>query len=191
MQLEREFSERRDGQKLPRSCIWEKYRRGEIVPRSGKRPDGSPNLLERVEVRYPGTTEWLYSPLWRLADKAPMAMSEIKEIYRGLPKLLKSVFIAPPEQATGIFWRRDFDVEHACEILLRYAQVDGFVALLALVKEAEITQDQWQHEYCVFSAASQIVRLTSHPIVGEIFSQKLGKYLAARWNSPGYFDTEM
>ncbi len=189
-QLEREFSERRSPPRmLPRSCIWEKYRRGEIVPRGGRRADGSPNLVERVEARYPGTKEWLVSPLWRLADKAPMEMSEIRRIYEGMPNLIRSIFVAPKTKTQGLFWRRPVDINHACEILLRIRDVDGLIALLAMMKEAETIQDQEQHFVAAEAANRHLTELcATHEIIGSGLGASLHRYLRKSLARPGYFD---
>lgn len=58
-ELEKKFSESEAEKKVKRSCVWNRYRRGEVVPRSGPRPDGGLNLVDRVEAAYPGTAKWL------------------------------------------------------------------------------------------------------------------------------------
>lgn len=189
--LEREFSERRDRIAVPsRSCIWQKYKQGLVEPRNRCRGDGRLNLVERVEKKYPGTAKWLSSPLWRLADKTPMEMSEVRKVFSSLPKLLKSMFIASPEKATGVFWRRPIDCEHAYELLLRLKDVDAFVATLAMIKEAEAIQDQLQHMLGVLAARRYLSALKTHPIVGKSLSGEIADYLESGWESPGYLEDE-
>lgn len=190
-QLEREFSQPRGVPRmLPRSCIWEKYARGEVVPRSGRRRDGALNLVERVEARYPGTKQWLEWPLWRLADKAPMTMSEIKTIYEELPEPIRSMFIATKNGACGIFWRRPIEIDHACEILLRYRGIHGLIAILAIVKEAEIIQNQYQHQVGIRAAMEYLRSVAvkaSQPMADDIYAY-LTKYIKFQWKSAGYFN---
>lgn len=190
-QLEREFSERdRARAASARSCIWDKYRRGEVVPRSSSMSPGRPGLVERVERRYPGTAAWLSSPLWRLADKAPMEMSELRRIYEGMPQPIRSIFVSSKKEAPGLFWRRPVDIDHACEILLRFQSVEGFVAVLAIVKEAETTQEQYQH-YTGVDAAWVYMRETALPrdqVLGSIIRTDLSEYLESRWQNLGYLD---
>lgn len=148
-QLEREFSERANPMKmLPRSCIWEKYRRGAVAPRDGKRSDGRQNLVLRVEERYPGTARWLRLPIWRLADSAPMTMQQIREIYSELPRLMRVSFVAQGDAARGLFWRRAGDPAVVCRAFASWGTLDAIAVLLTMVKEAEITQDQTQHRVC-------------------------------------------
>lgn len=83
-ELEKQFGEPKSNEKVKRSCVWDKYRRGDVVPRSGLRPGGGANLVDRVEVVYPGTAKWLTLPLWRLLDKAPMEMKRNPAVLRRL-----------------------------------------------------------------------------------------------------------
>ncbi|OIQ97582.1 hypothetical protein GALL_203410 [mine drainage metagenome] len=159
------------------------------MPRGGKRADGSPNLLERVEARYPGTTEWLFSRLWRLADRAPMDMTEIRQIYEGMPNLIRSIFVAPKTKTQGLFWRRPVDIDHACEILLRLRNVDGLIALLAMMREAETTQDQEQHYVAAEAVNRHLTELSAtHEIIGSGLGASLHRYLRESLARPGYFD---
>lgn len=186
-QLEDAFSERKPGQKPSNhSCIWGKYERGEVAPRSGCNPKGALNLVERVEQRYTGTAMWLSSPLWRLADKAPMEMSEIREIYEGLPYLLRSIFIVVPYEEEEVFWRRPVDVDHVCEILLRIGDLDALIVALALVKESEITQYQDQHEIGVDAVQQCLAKLQHNQILGGMLLRELYRYLEHRLKKAKY-----
>ncbi|MCL4470093.1 MAG: hypothetical protein M1547_02925 [Gammaproteobacteria bacterium] len=190
-ELEREFAPAEhvrwvNGMEI-RPRLWEKYRRGEVEPRSGCSPKGAPNLVERVEQRYPETAVWLSSPLWRLADKAPMEMSDIRGIYEGLPKLLRSIFIMAPHEEGEVFWRRPVAVDHVCEILLRIGGLDALVVALALVKEAEITQYQDQHEIGVDTVRQCLALLQHDQILGGKLLRELYRYLEHRWKKVKYY----
>lgn len=153
-ELEREFCA---GEGNPRSCIWNKYRRGEVVPRSAENGDGGPKLVERVEGRYPGTAIWLLSPLWRLVDNEPMEMSEIRRIYDEMPSSIRSIFVLPDDKFAKIFWRKLTEPEYVCEILLRFRDVNALVALLTMLREAEITQNREQYRFAL-GALAQIIK---------------------------------
>lgn len=152
-ELEREFRE--DGSaRAPRSCIWNKYKRGEVVPRSRYQGDGRPKLVERVEARYPGAEKWLFSPLWRLVDDAPMEMSEIREIYEGLSPKIRDLFILSPGQATNAFWRRELlDIEPILRYLVASHSMDDLIAALTMVREAEEVQS-----FKLYSHGVKVVR---------------------------------
>lgn len=190
-ELEREFAPAEhvrwvNGMEI-RPRLWEKYRRGEVEPRSGCNLKGALNLVERVEQRYPGTAMWLSSPLWRLADKAPMEMSDIRSIYEGLPYLLRSIFIAAPHEASEVFWRRPVDPQHACEILLRQGGLDALIVALALVKESEITQYQDQHLIGVKTVRRCLELLQHNQILSGTLLMGLYGYLEFRWEKVKYF----
>jgi len=186
-ELEKKFGEPKCDGKVKRSCMWDKYRRGEVAPRSGPRPDGGLNLVDRVEATYPGTAKWLTLPLWRLLDKAPMEMSEVRRCYEGLPNLMRQIFIYTQAEPSGLFWRRDTDYEDACDLLLRFGGLDGLNAVLALVKEAEVIQDQYQHQDCVQKAGEYLARLAYQVLLPDTLIDKLSNYLVQRVASAGYF----
>jgi hypothetical protein len=179
-QLEREFGEK-GTERAPRSCIWNKYRRGDVVPRSRRPGDRSKKLVERVESRYPGTAKWLTSPLWRLADPALMEMSEIRQIYEGMPKSIRSIFVEPGSKATSIFWRRSVDPKRACEVLLRFRDVDALIALLAMVKEAEVVQDRAQYGVAVKAVLQELWLSVDRHFNYTHVDIELTRFLQARW----------
>lgn len=188
-ELERRYS--LDEHSSNRSCIWDKYRRGDVEPRdAGDLPD-SVGLVTLVESCYGETRQWLRSPLWRLADRAPLDMLEIRVAYEGLPELLRSMFIAPKTSESQIFWRRPVDIAHACEILRRFGTIEALITSLIVVREAEITQNQLQHACGVKLARECVARLAAHPVIGPALLSASGKpclgdYLESRWIAPGY-----
>lgn len=183
-ELEEMFSQRLGTGPSSRSCIWEKYQRGEVVPRFRLQTKRGLSLVERVEQRYPGTAKWLTSPLWRLVDKAPMEMGEIREIYEGLPYLFQSIFIAGPHEGSPLFWRRPIDPKDVCEILLKLSERDAISALvtaLTMAKEAETTQDQYQHELAVECVWDCLDLLQDEPALMVGLLDELNDYLMDRW----------
>ncbi len=167
-ELEKKFSKSGHDRKVKRSCVWDKYRRGEVMPRSGLRPDGGPNLVDRVEAAYPGTTKWLTLPMWRLLDKAPMEMSEIRRCYENLPPPMRAMFIHPDATKSSVFWRRrPLDCKNDGEMLLRFNNVEGLTAVLAMFRETESTQNQREHRICILHVPEYTRRLAKHPIIGE------------------------
>lgn len=157
------------------------------MPRSGSRRDGGLNLVDRVEVVYPGMAKWLTLPLWRLLDKAPMEMSEIRRYQEKLPNLMRQMFIYSQAQPSGLFWRRDTDYVDTCDHLLRFGNLDGLTAVLALVKEAEVIQDQYQHQDCAQKAGEYLARLEYQGLLPGMLIGELSNYLAQRVAAAGYF----
>lgn len=191
-ELEKEFTNGWSGTSAPRSCIWNKYENAKVLPRSGYSAKGSLNLVERVEKQYPGTAQWLTSPLWRLADVAPMEMREIREVYEGLPGGINSIFIAPSYEATGIFWKRPAEFEKVYEVLLRLAELrhvnllEILVAVMAMVKEAEVTQNQDQHEDGCDVAYRCLELLRLEKLPGRGLMDDIEGYLFPQWEKAGY-----
>lgn len=173
-ELEREFSERKtEGAKTMRSCIWDKYRRGDALPRSGRKTSGELNLVERVETKFPGTAKWLTSPLWRLLDKAPMEMSEIRQIYEEMPSMLRPLFLAPSSEATEIFWRRQIGYKETYKTLAQLGSLEALTATLAMIREATIIQDQAKYVEGITTAKKLLVNQTSHPVINTWANEKL------------------
>ncbi|MCX7168778.1 MAG: hypothetical protein NTY41_00415 [Proteobacteria bacterium] len=186
-QLEREFSEREQAPAAStRSCIWDKYKRGEVVPRSGSRRSGRLGMVERVERRCPGTAAWLNSPLWRMADKAPMEISELRRLYDGMGNDMRNFFIVDCAPS-GLFWRRWINAEDVCSRLALVDRVDALIILLALAKEAETIQDQRQHALAVEAVRENILLPTITKNLGKKVCVDLSRYLDRRWRNPGYF----
>lgn len=182
-ELEKQFGEPKSNEKVKRSCVWDKYRRGDVVPRSGLRPGGGANLVDRVEVVYPGTAKWLTLPLWRLLDKAPMEMSEIRRCYESLPRPMRAMFIHPDATESSAFWRvRTMNCKADCELLLRFESLDGLVAVLTLKKEVECTQNIGQHDICVRTKSLYLSKFRNHPVLGKTMDLLLGQEKPAEFS---------
>lgn len=187
VELEQKFSDVKSISPTSRSCIWDKYRNGTVVPRIGTKPNGELHLASKVEIEYPGTLQWLTSPLWRLSDKAPMSMEEIKFVYQNLPYLYRSIFIEADYKITGLFWRRCTELEECCETLKKLDGLDAFISHLAMIKEAEISQDQDIHYYLFDSIFEYKKKLKNYQML-KLTIKPLIEYLKDRWKSAGYFD---
>ncbi|UCV02705.1 hypothetical protein [Dechloromonas denitrificans] len=179
-ELEREFREEGSA-RTPRSCIWNKYKRGEVVPRSRYQGDGRPKLVERVEARYPGTEKWLFSPLWLLADVAPMEMSDLRRIYEGLPPRIREYFILPPSLVTKVFWRCPLHSEQLLMELLRFHTVEDLVAAVALIREAEIIQSRPLFQYWILAIQNLMRQVDWGGLRNSMIPRELREYLQRRW----------
>lgn len=151
------------------------------MPRSRHQGDGRPKLVERVEARYPGTEKWLFSPLWRLADQAPMAMSELRDIYESLPIRLRNLIVLPSALASDVFWRREFEIQTPVTELFRFQTVDDLLAGLALLREAEVCQGHLFYRYLI-----EVVKILLRSIDWEglettSIPSELTNYLHSRW----------
>lgn len=138
--LEEEFRQAKKKGVLTRSCIWQKYKNGTVVPRNAEK--GRHGLVERVDARYSGTAEWFYLPLWRLCSDQSVSMAQIKDVYCGLGSELKALFVLDKQ---AVFWRKrfqEFDDTYLCDELRFVGSPDGLIALMALLREAETTQNR-------------------------------------------------
>lgn len=182
-ELEKKFGEVDPGQRAKRSCAWNRYKRGDVVPRKGMTPNGGLNVVDRVEAAYPGTAKWLDLPLWRLLDKAPMEMSEIRRCYEGMPNTIRSIFVASGNEATVVFWRRSVEPKHACEILLRFRDTDALVALLAMVREAEVVQDRNMRSVAMNAVMEELRSLAALRSAKSVLDSGLLYYVQSCWKS--------
>lgn len=185
-ELEREFQPD-DEPRGNRSCIWMKYGSGEVVPRGGIRKDGRLNLVDRVEMRYKETAKWLRTPLWRLIDRAPMSMDELQAIYEQLPDDLRVMFIALQKGFDGLFWRQPIAIEKTLFYLKSRGGLDSLVAMLALVREAEIIQDREMHKIAVISCNGFLDQLFSDNELVVISGQGVAEYIKESWYGFKYF----
>lgn len=179
-QLEYQFSLKKESPS--RSCIWDKYRRGEVAPREG--------LVTIVEDCYPNTRHWLHSEFWRMIDHSEVSMAEVRDAYERLPKLLRSIFISPQATKQTVFWRRPVADEEVFEDLRRFGSIDAFLATLIAVKESEVTQNQYQHRCGVQLARQYFERFSQHSVLGHDLNQELRHHAESRWENSGYTEVD-
>lgn len=136
-----------------RPKLWERYRSGTICPRiSGTAK--KPSIVERVDDAVPDASRWLTSSFWRLLGNQPMDMEEIRVIFQSLMPEIRDLFVIEGYERNGVFWRKPNDLKSLVRLLLsgtfprtfeHWAKLDAATAVLALLREAEIKQDQLQH----------------------------------------------
>lgn len=148
MELEQKFSAK--DKAAPRSCIWDKYLRGEVLPRIGKPNIGKPSVLDEVEGVYKNTKQLFTSDLWRLMDDdAIVEMTEIRRILRELPSpLCDHIFLRSSEwKDHDGFWRRHGRDKTVGAALLETPSFPNLLFAVALKREAEIAQDLERFRY--------------------------------------------
>lgn len=136
------------------SGYWHKIRRGEIMPL--RRAHGQ-QLVENVEEAFPGTRRWIVSPLWDLLSTKPATTHDIYGILRSLHPRISEVLLVK-SQVNSKFARRP-PCRDQYQKLARIARplfpvdeddvfgrlMGGVVAVVALIREAEIIQQQPLH----------------------------------------------
>lgn len=147
-ELDIEFSEtskRYQKKYEKRPCIWEKYARGDIEPRSKVGAKGQTPIVEKVERIYPGTAQWLTMPFWRMLGDEPMGMDELKEVYLSFSPVIRNLLIRKKRSRADLFWRTDITPDKLHEHLSAGDPIEVATAILAMTKEAE--SRQLEHQY--------------------------------------------
>lgn len=146
-ELEREFAQPEhirwvNGVEI-RPRLWEKYRRGEVEPRSVPSKGKKTSVVQDVENRYPGTAQWLTLPLWKLVDfNQPVTMDELKIIYEGMPQQIRGLIIKECVLEEEIFWRKQTGEDALLRQLAEIGGIDGITGMFALVREAQVCQQE-------------------------------------------------
>lgn len=153
-----------------RPRLWEKYRDGRHCPKSENDRNGSPSIVQRVEKRFPGTAKWIAIPFWQVLSYTPMEMHELKAIYLSLSKPVRKLIVMEKPHEERMFWRRPTDYEILYDQLLSIGDLDATTAVLALIKEAEVTQNQLQHQFGLRCWAYCDLILQKHPVLSLVLS---------------------
>jgi hypothetical protein len=128
-----------------RPCVWDKYARGDIEPRSKMGAKGQTPIVEKVERIYPGTVQWLTIPFWGVLGDEPMNMDELKEVYLSLSPGIRNLLIRKKRSRADPFWRIDITPDKLYDHLSEENSIEVGTVILAMVKEAEARQ--LEHQY--------------------------------------------
>ena len=127
---------------------WNKYKRGDTVP--------SNTLVKHVESEFKGTARWLELTLWDVIRKKPPSIIKIKAIVStvrpGLAKHISGLKSNIPKQDS----RRLYSTT-SIDSLWRQGDLDSLAALFALIRDAELKNNNFQ--YIEASVASMYVIL--------------------------------
>lgn len=174
----------RDGMQRP--CIWDKYRRGTVGPSIKPRKGKSESIVQRVERDYPGTARWLSLPLWRLLEAEQITMHDLQQIFNGLNATVRGQLLYPTIPEEGLFWQKSLrDTERLVETLFKLNSLDGTTALVGLIREAEICQDQFLHQEAYWAVISTLETLECEPALREVLPE-LRLYLIEKFTSVSY-----
>lgn len=154
-----------------RPGLWRKYKTGRICPKFKPDIHGHPSIVERVEPRFPGTAKWMTMPFWEVLSYKPMDMAELRRIYLSLSPTVRDLIVTEPKLNGRMFWRRMTETESLYQDLADIGDLDAATAILALIKEAEVTQNQTQHQWglifwsrCSSKLTCPVVSPLLHPI---------------------------
>lgn len=138
--LEREFLSQQvkyNGSKVVRPRRMDRYRDGKMalldVP-------GEDNLLDRIEVRFPGTAQWFRHPIWRALSHDPMTEADIVNGLRILEPAVRRAVLTnkypdgrrrsrrvptfPADTQRRLIRRGSFDAIGATVLMARYAEIN-------------------------------------------------------------------
>lgn len=146
-ELEKEFAPSilvRENFNKQRARLWEKYRLGKTMPTIKEKKGGRKGIAQLVEEKYPGTIHWLTDEFFDLANMdKEITMKFVREVFESLPSEIRRYIILENAISSSLFWRKQFIPEPAFyEGLVRNPSPHAFIALLALLREALICQNE-------------------------------------------------
>lgn len=158
-QLEKRFAPEKFRRGLDDECIrpcqWDKYERGENVPKK--------SLVAIVETAYPGTRQWIVAPLWKVIRARPLPISELHAIIAVIRPTLASRLPDAFSPASRVR-RKQYDLSRigAIDSLWRQGDVEAMTALLGLVRDAEQKSDDHQHAEAALAALHLFILLAAN-----------------------------
>jgi hypothetical protein len=174
-ELEKEFAPStvdRENFNKERARLWEKYRLGKTMPTIKEKKGGRKGIAQLVEEKYPGTIHWLTDERFNLADMdKEITMKFIREVYESLPPEIRKYIVRENANASTLFWRKKFITEPPFyESLIRNPSPLAFIALLALLREALICQN----EACFNAIKKMLIKIEDEgirhgPILSSVF----------------------
>ncbi len=134
--LNREFPASARGAKS--SGAWNELRAGRHLPRDIDAPQGK--LMVRLQELDPKAAATRYWPIWRLSSAEPLSMPEVHALMLQMRAGTRQMLIGSFGNGRVMRW----PTHHLTEIewMLREKNFDGLTALIALIREAELLQDE-------------------------------------------------
>jgi len=168
-----------------RPGLWGKYKKGTMCPRFKPSTNGRLSIVQRVEEKFPGTSDWLWLPFWDVLSRKPMGMTEIKAIYFSLSEEVCEKIIADETDEDlyeTTFWRIPKNWKELFSELYEIGDLDAATAILALIKECEITQRPEEHKMALAYWGKIALKLYRYPPLAPIIpdiNSVVGKHYAA------------
>jgi hypothetical protein len=128
-----------------RARLWDKYRLGKTMPTIKERKGGRRPIALLVEDKYPGTLQWLISPIWNLADPSVLVtMEDLYGIYQSLESRIKSLLIEEELlNKPKVFWKKSYENHHdIVSQISKSIELGAFTAMLCLLRESILCQQQ-------------------------------------------------
>lgn len=169
-----------------RTGIWSKYCKGIVSPKLHDFGPDKLSLVNRVDQQFPGTKRWFIMPFWRLLSRDPLEPSELKTIFFSLPEDIRRLFVIRNYKGKNIFWRLQRDPESLYQELASIGTLDATIGVLAMIKEAEMTQNQLQHLLGLSAWVKCAARLKQDPVLSALLDP-INKYVKKRFADTVYF----
>lgn len=121
-------------------------------------------------------------------------MDDLREVYLSFPADIRDLIVIPRFRKPDIFWRNSISavdfLEHLLsEDFLKRNNTEGLdlaAAVLALIREAELRQDIYQHIEAVRGWSEIAAHLARSPVLSKIFVD-LDQLVTKRFCSVRYF----
>lgn len=118
--------------------MWSRYARGLVSPTLER--------IERIEHALPGTARYYFSPTWMLYEHREFRWSELRQAVDWLDPRLATIFVEKNESAGGKFWRVNFSLLTALELVSHLytdqeLALDAITMTMILIRDAELRQD--------------------------------------------------
>lgn len=172
----------RDYSTANRPGLWKKYKTGLICPKYQPDALGNISIVQLVEKYFPKTATWMSHPFWDVLSFREMDLDELKVIFYSLKQEIREQIVYDSRVKGRMFWRRDVDNEDLFVHLAAIDDIDAATALLALIREAEIRQDQYLHKHglsclCIcINTISDPVIVALKPQIQKLIEDKISYY---------------
>lgn len=154
-----------------RPCVWDKYARGDIEPRSKTGAKGQMPIVEKVEKVYSGTAQWLIMSFWRVLGDEPMNLDELKEVYLSLSPAIRNLLIRKKRSRADPFWRTDITPDKLHEHLSAGDSIEMATLILAMIKEAEARQLEHQYYQALTVWKKCERKLSKEPVLSPLMEE--------------------
>lgn len=166
--------------------LWSKYQRGAACPKVNDPSPDKPSLVNIVERKFPGTKRWLTMPFWRLLSMEPLDANELKSIFLSLSPEVSDVIVHATYHPKRTFWRVQSPPEAMYRRLVEIGTIDAATAIMALIKEAEINQNQHQHRFGLVAWSQCASKLIDDPVLGPLLAE-INTYIDLQFTRAEYF----
>lgn len=142
--------------------LWARYDKGLVSP--------SRERIRRIDGKLPGTGRYYFCPIWGLLHQRSFTQDDLRTAVNWLNTPVRIAFLAEDEFANGPFWRKPGDKFELLGELIRSLGdrrhgLDALVAILIVLREAELCQDARLYLTAMRAWAQAANRLSEHSVL--------------------------